>query len=64
MVAGRDIAPYTGTNICCGDRRVKFKHNLLGKSVAELHPVYFVHFDYQLEFCRLKTRNFRGSQPW
>ena len=63
MVAGRDIAPFAGTNISCGDRRVKLEHNLLGKSVAERHPVYFVHFDYLLELCRLKTHNFGGTQP-
>ena len=63
MVAGRDIAPYTGTNICCGDRSVKLEHKLLGKFVAKRHPVYFVHFDYLLESRRLKTRNFGDSQP-
>ena len=40
----------------------KFAHNLLGKSVAEHHLVYFVYFDKPPESYRLKAPNFGGSQ--
>ena len=40
----------------------KFVHNLLGKSVAEHHLVFFVYVDNLPESYRLKTPNFGGSQ--
>ena len=55
IIAGRELAPDTGAVI----GMQKFAHNLLGKSVAEHHLVYF---DNLPESYRLKTPNFGGSQ--